>query len=161
MTPVPTTETPVNPPVSIKKTYKFYNDALELVSKEVEVSFTPAADAASAMSRLGNNEALILRALNAQLQKLTVSEARKSSVLGGISKKILLNVIKPFRLLPPWSLMVDEALAGAAKAEAKRKQTASLLDMIRGNPVILEAIKTASASATDEDEDEGDDDAAE
>lgn len=159
MTPV-ATETAVSP-VAIKKTYKYYNDALELVSKEVEVSFTPATDAASAMNRLGNNEAVILKALNAQLQKLTISEGRKSAVTGGISKKILLNVIKPFRLLPPWSLMVDESLTGAAKGEAKRKQTASLLDMIRGNSVILEAIKTASAADVDEDEDDNDDESGE
>lgn len=159
MIPTPTA-TPAATP-TIKKTYKYYNDNLELVSKEVEVVFVPASDATDAMNRLGNNEALILKALNAQLQRLAISDGRKSAVAGGINRKILLGILKPFRLLPPYNKMVDETLTGAAKSEAKRKQNSALLEMLKGNPVILEAIKAASQNADDDEDDDTEDDAAE
>lgn len=140
--------------LTLKKTYKFYDESLTLISKEVEVAFTPATAVADAMSRLANSEALILKALNAQLQKLTISEARKNTLAGGLSKAIVLNTIKPFRMLPPWSTMVDESATGAVKSEQRKKQTTALLELVKSNAVILEAIKAASSSATDEDEDE-------
>lgn len=149
-----TPETAGSTATTLKKSYKFYDDSLSLVSKEVDINFTPATAVADAMSRLANSEALILKALNAQLLKLTVSEARKTAVSGGLSKKIVLNTIKPFRGLPPWSAMVDETATGPVKAESRRKQTAALLELVKSSPVILEAIKAASSSATDEDEDE-------
>lgn len=144
---------------TVKKTYKFYNDQLELVSKEVEVSITPAVSTPEAMQRLGNNDALVLKALNAMIQRMAISEARRTAVTDGINKKVVLNVIKPFRLLPPWSTMVDDSLTGAAKSEAKRKQTAALLELVRSNPTILAAVKAASSTESDDDDDaeDGDD----
>lgn len=151
---------PGNPVVAtIKKAYRFFNESLQLVSKEVEVQFTPAVDAAEAMQRLGNDEKLILKALNAQLQRLAISDARKSALAGGLSKKILLNVIKPFRSMPPWNSMVDENLTGPAKSEARKKQTEALLELVKSNSVMLEAVKAASANSDDEDDDDGEDSA--
>jgi len=151
---VPTPNVPATSAVTVKKSYKFFNENLEMVSKEVEVSFTPADNTADAMSRLGNNDALILKALNASLLRATVSEARKAALSGGISKKILLEVIKPLRALPMYA--IDENLTGTAKTEARRKQTEVLLTMVKQNSMLLEAIKSASASVDDDDEDSAD-----
>lgn len=131
----------------VEKTYSYFDGTtLESKTETVTVEFAPPASLADAMSRIDNSQDTVLKALTNYLRRAVLSEAKKSVLSKGVSKKIVLGVLRPFRALPPWSTM-DRA-----------KQTEALLTMLRSNPAILEAIKAANAASdVDDDDNDGDD----
>jgi hypothetical protein len=140
--------TPAKPEaVTVKKTYRYFDlGTFTEIAENAEVTFVPPADYAEAMSRIGNDSEIVKKAVTAYLQRAAFGEKRKEIASKGASKKIVLGVIKPLRNLPPWSNMED-----------RKAQTESLLQMVKANSVMVDAIKAASIAAaeTDEDEDEG------
>lgn len=143
------TLTPATPPKeSVEKTYSYFDAAtLESKSEKVTVEFTPPASLAEAMERVGNDQTAIQNAITSYLRRSVLRDAKIAVLSKGVSKKIVLNVLKPFRALPPWSLIEDRG-----------KQTSEILSMLRSNPAIMEAIKAANAAApADADGDEDDD----
>jgi hypothetical protein len=136
--------------VTVKKVYKYFHlDTFAEVSENAEVTFTPPADYGEAMQRIGNDSGVVLKAVTAYLQRAAFNEKRKEIAGKGASKKIVLGVIKPLRNLPPWSGMESD----------RKAQTESLLQMVKANPVMVEAIKAASIEAAnaDDDDEQGDD----
>ncbi len=143
---VPVTGEAAKPtPITVEKTYKYFNlDTFAEVAEKAQVTFTPPADYGEAMSRIGNDSGVVLKAVTAYLQRAAFNEKRKEIAGKGASRKIVLGVIKPLRNLPPWSGM-----------EADRKaQTESLLQMVKANAVMVEAIKAASLAAAEADDDD-------
>lgn len=148
--------TQVNPapkgpePVKIEKTYKYFSpETFELVSEKVERTFVPPADLADAMSRIGSDQGIVLKALTSYLSRAALREAKMSVTSKGISKNIVLSVLRPFRAMPPFNAIED-----------RTKQTDELLKMLRSNPAMVEVIKAASLSAAASDTDNDDDDEA-
>jgi len=112
-------------------------------------AFGPIADPAQMlrMQRIGNDSEIVKKAVTAYLQRAAFNEKRKEIAGKGASKKIVLGVIKPLRNLPPWSAMED-----------RKAQTDSLLQMVKSNSVMVEAIKQASIAAAEvDDEDDNED----
>jgi len=143
-----TSPTPAVPTVEIiEKSYSYFDGTtLESRTEPVKVEFTAPITLTDAMTRIDNSQEVVLRALTSYLRRAALSEAKKSVLSKGVSKKIVLGVLRPFRALPPWSTM-DRA-----------KQTEALLTMLRSNPAILEAIKAANAASdVDDDDNDGDD----
>lgn len=140
-----TTATPAAPAVkAIEKTYSYFDaSTFESKDEKVTVNFVPPTDLADAMSRIGNDQGIVLSALTAYLQRAALSAAKREVMSKGISKKIVLSVLKPFRMLPPWS-----------NIEKRTEQTEELLKMLRSNEPIIAAIKAASAADTGDDDDE-------
>jgi hypothetical protein len=147
-TPQPTTT------VDFEKNYKYYDADLVLQTKVVKGTFTPAVSVQNALDRIASDEK-VLRALNGALQRVEFSRARKDAASGGISKKIVLKVIAPLRLLPGFAEMVAIEAKGEARKISRAKQTESLLAMLKMNPALMAAI--ANASSMDEDDEEEDD----
>ncbi len=143
-----TIATPTAPAAkALEKTYSYFSaDTFESVDEKVTVNFVPPADLADAMSRIGNDQGIVLNALTAYLQRAALSAAKHEVMSKGVSKKIVLSVLKPFRMLPPWS-----------NIEKRTEQTEELLKMLRANEPIIAAIKAANAvvGAADDDDDEG------
>ena len=135
--------------VKEQKVYSYFSpDTFESVSETVDVTFNKPTDLQDAMARIGNDQSIVLKALTSWLQRQTYAEAKRQVLGKGISKKIVLSVLRPFRSLSPWSAIED-----------RKAQTEELLKAVRSNPGLLEMIKTASmaavASDTDDDDDEG------
>lgn len=142
----PTEVTPVAE--KVEKNYSYFDAAtLESKSEKVEVSFTPPATLAEAMERVGNDQDVIKSALTSYLRRSALRDAKVSVLSKGVSKKIVLNVLKPLRNLPPWSLIED-----------RTKQTNELLTMLRNTPALIDAIKAANAAAPATAEDDEDED---
>ena len=142
------TPTAVTPsPVTLEKVYKYFDaDTLETKSEKVAVTFNPANDLQDAMGRIGNDQGVVLKALNSYLKRASLQAAKRNVMSKGVSRTVVLSVLRPLRALPPWSLIEDKA-----------KQTDELLKILRSNPAMLEAIRAGAAQVNDDDdEDESD-----
>ena len=151
----------VQTPSPVKKSYTIFDlETFEPKTVEREISFTPAGNSSEALERIGNSDETLLKALNAFLQRQAFTEARREVAKLGGSKKIVLSVIKPFRNMAPFNGIFKLDAAGNVVVENGEKlvdrqaQTKALLQMIKANPAMVEAIKNASIAAADEDEDE-------
>lgn len=133
-------------PIKVEKTYKYFDLAtFDEIEEKAEVTFTPAADYAEALSRVNNDQAIVTKALNAYLQRAAFTEKRREIGSKGASRKVVLSVIKPFRSLPPWDAIED-----------RKEQTKKLLEMVKASPIIVESIKAASLKAAEAGEDDDD-----
>lgn len=135
----------------IKKTYKYFDlDTFEVKSEEKTVIFEPAKDLAEAQSRVGGDEATLLRALNSFLRTSALRDAENEVTSKGGKRTVVLAVAKPFRALPPFSQMFKKDASGAVVVENGEKvvdraaQTKAILDMIKTSPTMLESIKAGS-----------------
>lgn len=140
---------PVEPKTEkVQKTYRYFDlETFDEKSETVEITFTPAPSYADALARIGSDEKIATLAINGYLQRMAFREKKSEVARKGAPKKIVLNVIKPFRALPPWDAM----------AEDRPAQTKAILDAIRTNDVMVGAIKAASLKAAESgEEDEGD-----
>lgn len=149
-----TTETNSNAEMITKK-YKYFDlSDFQLKSKEVKVSFTPAKDYAEAVSRLGNDQALLTKALNSALRDQELSKARKEVLSLGAPKKVVLDFVKPFRAVPPYSTMVTKEKGDSGWKEEYAKQTQELIKQVASNEFMLNAIRAAAEVSSDDDSDE-------
>lgn len=137
----------------------FNLDKFEKESLEAKGTFTPL----SAIENLqGLEPAKLLTLVNAGLEK----EAKKAAkaTIGGASPKVVNTFVNAFRLIAPYSKMVEKDAEGAPKKDAdgnvvvdRKAQTQAIYAMIKSNPVMLEGLKEAAvADSDDEDEDSGD-----
>lgn len=135
-------------PVEVEKTYRYFDlDTFDEKSEKVTITFTPAGTYADALGRIGSDEKIALEAINGYLQRMAFREKKREVAAKGAPKRIVLNVIKPFRALPPWDGMSEDRPA----------QTKAILEAIRSNAVMVNAIKAASLKAAESgEEDEGD-----
>jgi len=145
----------------IKKVYKYFDlDTFEQKSEAVDVPFEPAKDLAEAQTRIGGDESVLLKALNSYLKAQVFAEAEKSVTSKGGRKAVVFAICKPFRALPPWSTMYVLNADGTPKVEDGEKvidraaQTASILQVVKSNQAMLDAIRAGSAQASDESDDD-------
>lgn len=139
----------------ITKKYKYFDlSDFQLKTKEVEVSFTPAKDYAEAVSRLGNDQTLLTKALNGALRDLELNKARKEVLSLGAPKKTVLDFVKPFRAVPPYSTMVTKEKGQSGWKEEYAKQTQELIKQVASNEFMLNAIRAAAEVSSDDDSDE-------
>lgn len=129
-------------PTKITKKYSFYNENLEPEEKTVEVPFTEAKTYEEAVSRLGNDTASLTRAINATLRRQAL-KAEMLKVRGqGISSKVLMEFIRPYREVPKFKAVTDWT-----------EQTKMILSEIKNVSFILDAVRAKSAAEGDEEED--------
>lgn len=155
MSTVPANEnTPKTPePITVKKSYEFFDENLVMQKKEVEVTFNLANTYEEAVTRLGNDPAKLLEGANVVIRREALSEARKNAgVSGGINRAVLMEFIKPYRELPQFASMITASDKRKATAEEWDKQTSSILEQIKGVPFIMDAIKLASQKANENDD---------
>lgn len=145
------------------KKYKYFDlDTFEQKEESVTVEFTPAKDLAEAHTRVGGDDAVMLAALNAYLKGQVLAEAEKSVTSKGGRKSVVFAICKPFRALPPWNTMYELNADGTPKVVDgekvidRAKQTESILNIVKSNQAMLDAIRAGSASDVAEDEDESD-----
>lgn len=145
--------------MKVDKTYKYFDlDTLESKSETVPVEFEPAKDLAEAQTRMGGDESVLLKAMNDYLRAQTFGEAERSVTSKGGRKSVVFAICKPFRALPPWNSMHVLNADGTPKVENGEKvidraaQTSSILQIVKSNPAMIEAIRAGSATATDEDD---------
>lgn len=151
--------------MELKKTYKYFDlDTFESKSEEKTVSFEPAKDLAEAHTRVGGDESVLLKALNAFLKAQVLAQAEAEVTSKGGRKSVVLAIAKPFRALPPFNAMYELNADGTPKVADGEKvinradQTKAILTMIKGNAVMLDAIRAGSQAPT-EDETDGEDSA--
>lgn len=133
------------PTDTIKKTYKYFDlDSFDQKSVEKDISFTPAVDLAEAHSRIGGDESVLLKALNAFLRAEVLAKAEAEVAALGGRKSVVLSIAKPLRLVPQF-----------AKIENRAEQTKAILEMLKSSPAMIDAIRQASLAVegpeTDED----------
>lgn len=135
--------------ITIKKTYEFFDENLQLQKKEVEVKHVPATTYEEAVTRLGNDPTKLLEGANMILRRQSLSEARANAgVSGGINRGILMEFIKPYRELPQFaSLVTNNTDKRKITAEEWDVQTNAILSQIKEVPFIMNGIKAASAAA--------------
>lgn len=138
----------------IKKTFKFFDENFTSQSKDIEVKFVPATTYAEALQRL-NDEKTATAALNVALENLAVAEERKKVVGSlGLSKKAVLDFIKPFRGVPKYAALVTTEKGDAGWKDQYNKQTDAILADCKGNEFVMMNIRAAAQNASDDDTDE-------
>lgn len=160
-----------NQPNTIEKTYKYFDlDTFEQKSETVNVEFTPPSDLNEANTRLnalGNANDVLLQAITAYLRTKALNAAEQTVVSKGGRKSVVLAVLKPFRAMPPFNSMFVLDASGkvvtetytVARGERKGQsvtenkvdkvaQTKAILDLVKSNPAMINAIKQASLEAT-------------
>lgn len=143
----------VTTPQEIEKTYKYFDlTDFELKEKTVKVNWTPAASYQEAVERLGNDQKILLDALNDAIKGVALSEKRKEVLSLGAPKKVALDFIKPFRMIPPYSSMVTDERGKGKWKDQYTSQTKALLKDVAGNEFMLNAIRAAAATSSDEDD---------
>ena len=146
-------EPKVDNSVTIKKTYEYFDENLQLQKKEVEVKFTPAVTYADAVSRLSNDSAKLLEGANLVLRREALKNARTDAgVSGGINREVLMEFIKPYREIPEFASMISASDKRKATAEEWNKQTQAILDQIKNVTFIMKGIRERSAAANEADE---------
>lgn len=150
--------TPATPKVEtekLSKTFKLYNlDTMKMVPVELkDIEFTPAADSKEAFARIGNDEKVLLEALNALLKSKTISDAKKSKMpTNSASKKTVLDFIKNFRVSPTFSSMVTLEKGQPGWKPQYDKQTDAILSQISQVPFMMDNLRAIAAAAPDTDD---------
>ncbi len=149
---------------TFNKKYKYFDlVTFEIKTEEVPITFDPAKDLAEAHERVGGDGTVLLKALNAYLKSVVLMEAEKSVTSKGGKKSVVLAICKPFRALPPWNSMYEMTVDAEGKPTPKvengekvidrGRQTKAILDIVKSNEAMLNAIRAGSALASDDDED--------
>src|SRR6267142_6691566 len=145
----------------IEKTAKFFDlSTFELKEAPFKVSFTPPAtfdEAVSALNSLmGSDPEKMKAALLPILRDAAVASQKKIAVgENGAPKKIVLDYIKNYRDIPPFSSIVTTEKGKSKEWKGQYDlQTIRILEEIKNVPFIVNAIKSAAALSTASDEDE-------
>jgi hypothetical protein len=157
-----TSTTPAAPQVEeIEKKVKFFDlSTFELKETPVKVSFTPPAtfdEAVSALNSLmGSDPEKMKAALTPILRDAAIASQKKIAVgENGAPKKIVLDYIKNYRDIPPFSSIVTTEKGKSPDWKKQYDvQTVRILEEIKNVPFIVNAIKAAAALSTASDEDE-------
>src|SRR5207237_3132478 len=145
----------------IEKKVKFFDLAtFELKEATFKASFTPPAtfdEAVSALNSLmGNDPEKMKAALTPILRDAAIASQKKIAVgENGAPKKIVLDYIKNYRDIPPFSSIVTTEKGKSPDWKKQYDvQTVRILEEIKNVPFIVNAIKAAAALSTASDEDE-------
>lgn len=123
---------------AIEKEYSYFDlESLEEKSEKVSISFVPATSYKEAVERLGNDEAKLTAALNAQLRSDALSAAEASVKSKGARRAVVFAFIKPMRAMKPFDAIED-----------RKKQTAAILEQVKTVPFLLEGLKSLAAKDT-------------
>ena len=148
-------------PEEIEKKVKFFDLAtFELKEATFKASFTPPAtfdEAVSALNSLmGNDPEKMKAALTPILRDAAIASQKKIAVgENGAPKKIVLDYIKNYRDIPPFSSTVTTEKGKSPDWKKQYDvQTVRILEEIKNVPFIVNAIKAAAALSTASDEDE-------
>jgi len=148
-------------PEEIEKKVKFFDLAtFELKEATFKASFTPPAtfdEAVSALNSLmGNDPEKMKAALTPILRDAAIASQKKIAVgENGAPKKIVLDYIKNYRDIPPFSSIVTTEKGKSPDWKKQYDvQTVRILEEIKNVPFIVNAIKAAAALSTASDEDE-------
>lgn len=90
--------------------------------------------------------------MNDAIKGVALSEKRKEVLSLGAPKKVALDFIKPFRMIPPYSSMVTDERGKGKWKDQYTSQTKALLKDVAGNEFMLNAIRAAAATSSDEDD---------
>lgn len=166
-------QTPETTPTGIEKTYKYFDlDTFETKTETVKVDFTEETELASALSKIGNDESIILRAINALLKAEALAKAEQSVIEKGGRKSVVLAVMKPFRAMPPFNSYFVTDSAGkkvmrtrktrsgetvTEPAMDKARQDKEIMNLLKANPALIASIKQASLEAIGTEEEETED----
>lgn len=149
--------------MELKKVYKYFDlTTFESKSEEKTVSFEPAKDLAEAHTRMGGDDAVLLKALNGYLKAEALAQAEAEVTSKGGRKSVVFAICKPFRALPPWNAMYVLNADGSIKVEDGEKvidraaQTASILNVVKSNQAMIDAIRAGSAAPADESDENND-----
>ena len=145
----------------IEKKVKFFDLAtFELKEATFKASFTPPAtfdEAVSALNSLmGSDPEKMKAALTPILRDAAIASQKKIAVgENGAPKKIVLDYIKNYRDIPPFSAIVTTEKGKSPDWKKQYDvQTVRILEEIKNVPFIVNAIKAAAALSTASDEDE-------
>lgn len=137
----------------VAKKKVFDLDKFEKVTREV--SFSAPAKLTSMDQVLNLDEKKVLEIVNLGLVRQAWKDARNS--IQGVSPKIINQFVNVWRMLPPYSEMVEKDEKGDITKESRRKQTQAIYAFIKSQESILNSLKQAAANATPDDEDEDED----
>lgn len=143
----------VNTDKLVAKKKVFDLDKFEKVTKEVQ--FSKPAPLTSMDQILNLPEKDVLAIVNLGLVRNAWKEARNS--IQGVSPKIINQFVNVWRMLPPYSEMVEKDADGSPTKESRRKQTQAIYAFIKSQDQILASLKAAAANATNDEEEEEDD----
>lgn len=162
----------VETPNTLTKTYKYFDlDTFETKTETVQVPFTEETEIAVALQKIGNDQEVLLKAINSLLKSEALAKAEQSVIEKGGRKSVVLSVMKPFRSMPPYNgyflfeadgktkkLRTRKTRSGETVTEPamdKARQDKELMEMFKSNPALLNSIKQASLEAVGtEDDDE-------
>lgn len=126
------------------------------LTETTEITFSPAANSADAIARLGSDDAELTKAINQYLLKRMKRAARKEIESKGVDSASLMTFIRPLRMVYFTDLLVKGA-DGEVTSESRKKQTDALINFVASNPAFLEAVhklSDAARAAADSDDDE-------
>jgi len=148
-------------PEEIEKKVKFFDLAtFELKEATFKASFTPPAtfdEAVSALNSLMGNDPEKMKAALTPILRDAAIASQKNIAVGenGAPKKIVLDYIKNYRDIPPFSSIVTTEKGKSPDWKKQYDvQTVRILEEIKNVPFIVNAIKAAAALSTASDEDE-------
>lgn len=151
-------------PKPVKKSYSYFDlDKFEKVTVEKEIPpFTPkTADEVLALVSADNT--ILVKSVNAFLKRSALRAVKLEVAALGGDTAIVSALAKPFRAMPPWSVMYELGPDGKPLVDSegnkvvnRKAQTASIYDFIRANPSLVASIKQATleAAANEDDDDE-------
>lgn len=145
------TAVPTGQKVAKKKVF----DLDKFEKATVEVKYNVPAPLTSMDQVLNLDEKQVLSIMNLGLARDAWKNARNA--IQGVSPKIINQFVNVWRMLPPYSEMVEKDESGAVTKDSRRKQTQAIYAFIKSQESILNSLKQAAANASnDEDEDEDD-----
>lgn len=137
----------------VTKKYKYFDlSDFSEKSQDVSIDFAPAKTFEDAVARLGSDQKILVNALNAALKKAALREASATVKSQGVSKKAMLDFIKPYRNASPFKELVTTEKGDKNWKDQYNAQTKALIEQVKNVPFMVEAIKSASANMDDEDE---------
>lgn len=138
----------------VAKKKVFDLDRFEKVTKEVQ--FEKPAPLTSMDQVLNLDERQVLAIMNLGLVRDAWKQARNS--IQGVSPKIINQFVNVWRMLPPYSEMVEKDSDGSITKESRRRQTQAIYAFIKSQENILNSLKQAAANAPADSDDDDDDD---
>jgi hypothetical protein len=141
------------------KKIKFYDlSTFEETEKTVDLSFTPAGSQEEALTRLSaalnSDEEALRDAINSILRDKEFA-AQKRTAIGenGAPKKVVLDFIKNWRDVPPYSSLVTTEKGDANWKKEYNAQTSAILKDVKDVPFVVNGIKAKAASFAGSDDD--------
>lgn len=133
--------------ITIEVEGKYFDlDAFEEVASTTVVDFTPADSLKDAMSRVGNEEKVVVDLINSALREQATRAARKEISAKGVGKDTVYKVARGFYDMPQFADM------------SRPERRTAVFNLMKSSPGILAAIREAAAeepepTGTDDDDD--------